>query len=314
MEQVNPTRKSQTIGRGGSSTLRPGRGGMRSWRQLAPLPPSGAPPHLDSDHEGWKPGLPPGTQPSGLSIHKSPRTLPLPDPRPRMMPPARRLRMDPTERDEEERVPELPRLHTEPIRAPRAFNADHILSLIRCKPYSCPACRGRFKTIEELKKHIETAEHLNQLMPLTQDEIKSLQCPMCARSFSQTYKLKRHFLIHTGEKPFTCKFCKKGFTQKGNLNQHIRVHTGEKPYKCKVCGKAFGQSSNLTQHQRVHLKRKPEETKSQLPTINWRSEYERFKRPRPSCMRGIPIEVRGPDGRERAKRFVRNLAALDMQM
>jgi len=300
-----------------------------SWRQVAPLPPNRAPPSLEVDHMGWKPGLPPIGHAPGLSIHNSPRMAPLPDPRPRMMPPARRLRMDATEREVEgERVTELPMptprpsLPTIQPRRPRAFNAEHILSLIRDRPYSCPACRERFTNIEDLDAHIASAGHLNQLMPLTQDEIKSLECPLCARAFTQTYKLKRHFLIHTGEKPFTCKFCKKGFTQKGNLNQHIRVHTGEKPYKCKVCAKAFGQSSNLTQHQRVHMKRKNvnnmkrknEDVKSQPVTQNWRSEYERFKRPRPNCMRGLPLKLRGPDGKERVTMFMRNLAALDMQM
>ncbi|XP_018017648.1 longitudinals lacking protein, isoforms H/M/V isoform X1 [Hyalella azteca] len=46
-------------------------------------------------------------------------------------------------------------------------------------------------------------------------------CPVCSKSFIQKYKLKRHYLIHTGEKPFTCSLCDFRCNQKNNLKLHI---------------------------------------------------------------------------------------------
>ncbi|GAB5372747.1 hypothetical protein AAMO2058_001691600 [Amorphochlora amoebiformis] len=139
--------------------------------------------------------------------------------------------------------------------------AEYLLSVIQRTPYACPACPKRFDSMESLRTHVTSAGHSRKHRELTEDELRSLQCPVCEVFFSQKYKLQRHFLIHTGEKPFTCKYCKKSFTQRGNLNQHIRIHTGEKPFSCNICGKAFRQSSNRTQHMRVHLKRQAQKSR-----------------------------------------------------
>ncbi|XP_071353963.1 zinc finger protein 770 [Trachinotus anak] len=51
------------------------------------------------------------------------------------------------------------------------------------------------------------------------------QCPVCPKSFSSPYKLQRHHVIHTGQKPFICKICGKSFTQSGHLRTHLeKVH------------------------------------------------------------------------------------------
>ncbi|KAF7662364.1 hypothetical protein LDENG_00237300 [Lucifuga dentata] len=53
-------------------------------------------------------------------------------------------------------------------------------------------------------------------------------CSVCGKEFLHAYKLERHKLIHTSEKPYCCSICGRGFNQKGNLKTHYKVHLGRK--------------------------------------------------------------------------------------
>lgn len=79
----------------------------------------------------------------------------------------------------------------------------------------------------------------------------SFQCGICCKAFKDNSKLRRHQLVHTGERPFKCPYCDKFFSIDFNLKTHIRIHTGEKPYQCSFpsCRKSFNQSGNLKSHQ-----------------------------------------------------------------
>ncbi|XP_036720617.1 zinc finger protein 740 isoform X5 [Balaenoptera musculus] len=68
---------------------------------------------------------------------------------------------------------------------------------------------------------------------------KNFVCEHCFGAFRSSYHLKRHILIHTGEKPFECDICDMRFIQKYHLERHKRVHSGEKPYQCERCHQAL---------------------------------------------------------------------------
>uniref|UniRef100_A0A8D0HK03 Zinc finger protein 740 n=1 Tax=Sphenodon punctatus TaxID=8508 RepID=A0A8D0HK03_SPHPU len=80
---------------------------------------------------------------------------------------------------------------------------------------------------------------------------KNFICEHCYGAFRSSYHLKRHILIHTGEKPFECDVCDMRFIQKYHLERHKRVHSGEKPYQCERCLQSFSRTDRLLRHKRM---------------------------------------------------------------
>lgn len=83
------------------------------------------------------------------------------------------------------------------------------------------------------------------------------QCLHCAYNTPDSYKLKRHTLKHTGEKPFSCPYCSYHTTRKEFLKEHINTHTGEKPFSCPHCPYNSSHKNILRRHIRRHTGEKP---------------------------------------------------------
>ncbi len=77
--------------------------------------------------------------------------------------------------------------------------------------------------------HVQSGSHLHspQFESLVHPESSGSHhiCLVCGRTFSRRWHLKRHSIIHTGEKPFQCPACDRGFNVKENLKSHM--------WKCK---------------------------------------------------------------------------------
>ena len=54
------------------------------------------------------------------------------------------------------------------------------------------------------------------------------QCMECGKSYYCKKGLRRHALVHTGERPFPCNKCDKKFRQKPTLNKHKKMHAKPK--------------------------------------------------------------------------------------
>ncbi|XP_032579921.1 polycomb protein PHO isoform X1 [Drosophila sechellia] len=118
------------------------------------------------------------------------------------------------------------------------------------KKIACPhkGCNKHFRDSSAMRKHLHTHGPRVHV------------CAECGKAFVESSKLKRHQLVHTGEKPFQCTFegCGKRFSLDFNLRTHVRIHTGDRPFVCPfdACSKKFAQSTNLKSHILTHAKAK----------------------------------------------------------
>jgi len=146
---------------------------------------------------------------------------------------------------------------------------------------ACPhkGCNKMFRDNSAMRKHLHTHGPRVHV------------CAECGKAFVESSKLKRHQLVHTGEKPFQCTFegCGKRFSLDFNLRTHVRIHTGDRPYVCPFdgCNKKFAQSTNLKSHILTHAKAKnnmrgaPNTTPQYETDFNGSQQYVQVEMPSP---------------------------------
>ena len=116
-------------------------------------------------------------------------------------------------------------------------NVDgHIQTQHTARNWKCDQCPSTFGTEKGLRTHKVT----HKVSP----------CPDCGLLFNEANLSRHQRIVHTPNdlKPYKCSTCQKGFLRPYLLKKHMVLHTGEKPYKCKLCSNAYADSSNLAAH------------------------------------------------------------------
>ncbi|XP_041714245.1 zinc finger protein 281 isoform X2 [Coregonus clupeaformis] len=122
---------------------------------------------------------------------------------------------------------------------PKMLDGDGASLSPNSKPHICEHCNAAFRSSYHLRRHV-----------LIHTGERPFRCSQCNMSFIQKYLLQRHEKIHSGEKPFSCDQCNMCFIQKYHMERHKRTHSGEKPYRCDTCQQFFSRTDRLLKHKR----------------------------------------------------------------
>ncbi|XP_026482906.1 zinc finger protein 681-like [Ctenocephalides felis] len=151
--------------------------------------------------------------------------------------------------------------------------------LVESSIYERDICNRKFAESNHLKEHM--ADHI-----ANNSKECPFKCEICYKAFNRLSVLKRHMLIHSGERaheysslknhmlmhsgvrPHECNICKKKFTESGHLKRHILIHNGVRPHECNICkkkftqticNKEFTQSKDLKGHMALHSQKHGED-------------------------------------------------------
>lgn len=102
------------------------------------------------------------------------------------------------------------------------------------------------KMAENNLKILKVQQYVASNLPKNRPHI----CNICLKHFETPSKLARHYLIHTGQKPFECKVCHKTFRQFVHLERHQLTHS--LPFKCNTCQRYFKNLKTFIKHQQLH--------------------------------------------------------------
>jgi KRAB domain-containing zinc finger protein len=109
--------------------------------------------------------------------------------------------------------------------------------------WRCKTCDINYPNSKELSRHYAHAHKDANIFP----------CSECPKTFTVWHNLKKHMLIHLGDKKHKCNVCDKGFVRKDHLNSHMKVHLGDgSKFTCPICSKVFRLKQMYFKHMNLH--------------------------------------------------------------
>ncbi|XP_033244139.1 transcription factor Ouib-like [Drosophila miranda] len=140
----------------------------------------------------------------------------------------------------------------------------HLVRHTGVRKFQCPECSHKVYSQFLLKMHIRV-KHRREA---------PYACKYCDERFVCSNKRYRHQRTHEGlktertDKPYACNFCNHRCNSMSNLRKHEVVHSGDRPFRCEICDVAFYRMSNLRTHFRSKThKKKTEERTNTEPEI-----------------------------------------------
>ena len=145
---------------------------------------------------------------------------------------------------------------------------------------TCNNCGSSFSRPGDLSRHtrshcrIRGSEKDHSAEELL-NKCSKFVCSVCSKAFTKQVYLKRHEVVHSGERPYVCRQCGGSFSRTRDLAKHLRIHSkGNAPitmsptllnastvntgdadshvFLCKVCLRTFRKECYLRQHEVVH--------------------------------------------------------------
>lgn len=126
----------------------------------------------------------------------------------------------------------------------------------------CNICQIGVKSVKALKTHMQShnvvclprsragkINSVNKQIPFKKSHGGLFSCNICNKTYTSRIVLRKHKLIHSGEKKFACDICGKGFLQKITLLNHKFIHVN--PVTCSHCDIIFKGKETFECH-KVH--------------------------------------------------------------
>lgn len=164
----------------------------------------------------------------------------------------------------------------------RATLQMHSIKHTEIRTFKCEQCSKAFKDIYRLRSHqtIHNGQRFfcsfedcdksysssrtlnNHIESVHTKQAAILRCtwPSCDYQTHRKDSLRRHFNVHSGDRPYKCIWpdCGKAFKSLSTQYDHILMHKNERKYKCQfvnICNYSCNILGNLRKHEAIHARK-----------------------------------------------------------
>ncbi|KAJ0181443.1 hypothetical protein K1T71_003528 [Dendrolimus kikuchii] len=128
--------------------------------------------------------------------------------------------------------------------------------------FECEICKGNYKSIEGLEKHMRIVHAAALKVPEKQEVTVTVPCNFCQKPFTDYDDFCNHFINCTerveSNNPHICPICQKAIGKRQNYFSHLRgkhflVRSWPQYFECKKCKKKLATQELLIVHLATHV-------------------------------------------------------------